>query len=76
MPRPPLSALRMKCASIVCAASRCEMTPSRRGSSATTPLGVRPSISFAAEPTASTAPVALLKEMTEGSFSTTPRPRA
>ena len=38
--------------------------------------GVRPSISFASLPTASTSPVFLLMATIEGSFTTMPLPRA
>src|SRR5581483_2262790 len=52
------------------------MTPSFMGLMATILPGVRPSISFASLPTASTSPVFLLMATMEGSFTTMPLPRA
>src|SRR5579864_3604185 len=52
------------------------MTPSFIGLMATMLPGVRPSISFASLPTASTSPVFLLMATIEGSFTTIPLPRA
>src|SRR5947209_13136838 len=52
------------------------MTPSFMGLIATMLPGVRPSISFASLPTASTSPVFLLMATIEGSFTTMPLPRA
>src|SRR5579864_225739 len=52
------------------------MTPSFMGLMATMLPGVRPSISFASLPTASTSPVFLLMATMEGSFTTMPLPRA
>src|SRR6202158_6528570 len=52
------------------------MTPSFMGLMATMFPGVRPSISFASLPTASTSPVFLLMATMEGSFTTMPLPRA
>src|SRR6202158_1950339 len=52
------------------------MTPSFIGLMATTLPGVRPSISFASRPTATTSPVALLMATIEGSLTTMPLPCA
>src|SRR3979409_1204903 len=52
------------------------MTPSFIGLMATMLPGVRPSISLASLPTASTSPVFLLMATIEGSFTTMPLPRA
>src|SRR5271169_2352054 len=52
------------------------MTPSFMGLMATMLPGVRPSISLASLPTASTSPVFLLIATMEGSFTTMPLPRA
>src|SRR5229473_5620891 len=52
------------------------MTPSFIGLIATMLPGVRPSISFASRPTASTRPVTLLMATMDGSFTTMPLPRA
>src|SRR5579862_3630879 len=52
------------------------MTPSFMGLMATMLPGVRPSISLASLPTASTSPVFLLMATMEGSFTTMPLPRA
>src|SRR5918992_358208 len=72
----PLWALRMKCWSIFSVPSKLAITPSRMGRMATMLPGVRPSISFASFPTASTLLVTLLIATIEGSLSTTPRPLA
>src|SRR4029453_13936405 len=50
------------------------MTPAFKGLMATMLPGVRPSISFAPVPTASTRPVTLLTATMEGSLTTIPRP--
>src|SRR5690349_1556666 len=52
------------------------MTPSFIGLIATMLPGVRPSISFASLPTASTRPFTLLMATIEGSLTTMPLPRA
>src|ERR1700689_4374335 len=52
------------------------ITPSFMGLMATMLPGVRPSISFASFPTASTSPVFLLIATMEGSLTTMPLPRA
>src|SRR5438105_7118545 len=52
------------------------ITPSFMGLMATMLPGVRPNISFASLPTASTSPVTLLMATMEGSFTTSPLPRA
>src|SRR5207342_2576832 len=52
------------------------ITPSFMGLMATMLPGVRPSISLASLPTASTSPVFLLIATMEGSFTTMPLPRA
>src|SRR5579872_4768845 len=52
------------------------ITPSFMGLMATMLPGVRPSISLASLPTASTSPVFLLMATMEGSFTTMPLPRA
>src|SRR5215471_8646658 len=52
------------------------MTPSFIGLMATMLPGVRPSISFASLPTASTSPVFLLMATMEGSLTTIPLPAA
>src|SRR6202451_4409370 len=52
------------------------MTPSFMGLMATILPGVRPSISLASLPTASTSPVFLLMATMEGSLTTMPLPRA
>lgn len=61
--------------SICSAASKSAMTPSRRGRIAVIPDGVRPMVRLASAPTAITSPAALTAT-TDGSFSTTPLPRA
>ena len=72
----PLWALRMKYCSIFSVTSKSAMTPSFIGRMATMLPGVRPSISFAAFPTASTLFVILLMATIEGSLTTIPRPLA
>src|SRR5260221_8147313 len=62
--------------SIVSAASKSAMTPSRSGRTARMLGGVRPSISWASAPTASTVPLAVLKATIDGSLRTMPRPWA
>ena len=52
------------------------ITPSFIGLIATTLPGVRPSMSFASRPTATTSPLFLLIATIEGSFTTIPLPRA
>ena len=52
------------------------MTPSFMGLMATMLPGVRPSISLASLPTASTSPVFLFNATIEGSLTTMPLPRA
>ncbi|MBP1634561.1 MAG: hypothetical protein H6Q10_1135 [Acidobacteria bacterium] len=52
------------------------MTPSFIGLMATMLPGVRPSMSLASRPTASTRPLILLMATIEGSFTTMPLPRA
>src|SRR6516225_4832454 len=52
------------------------ITPSFMGLMATMLPGVRPSISLASLPTASTSPVFLLRATIEGSLTTTPLPLA
>src|SRR4029079_3853698 len=52
------------------------MTPSRIGLTGRSRSGVRPSIPRACSPTASTAPVDVLKAMRDGSLTTTPLPCA
>ena len=52
------------------------MTPSFMGRMATILPGVRPSISLASLPTASTSPLVLLMATMEGSFTTIPLPLA
>src|SRR5258705_13625105 len=72
----PLCAFRMKCCSIFSVTSKLAITPSLIGRIATMFPGVRPSISFASLPTASTQLVTLFMATMEGSLSTTPRPLA
>ena len=55
--------------------SKSAITPSFSGRMALISSGVRPSISFASLPTASTRPEALSTATTDGSLSTIPRPR-
>src|SRR5262252_8164260 len=64
----------MKCVSIFSVTLKSAMTPSFIGLIATTLPGVRPSISFASLPTATTSPVALLMATIDGSFTTIPLP--
>ena len=52
------------------------MTPSFIGLMATTLPGVRPSMSLASLPTATTSPLFLLMATMEGSFTTMPLPLA
>jgi len=68
--------LRTKWTSIFSAASKSAITPSRSGLTGLMCGGVRPSISWASWPTASTTPLAVLKATIDGSFSTMPRPCA
>src|SRR5437870_9043289 len=58
----------MKYVSIFSVTLKSAMTPSFIGLMATTLPGVRPSISLASRPTATTSPVALLMATIEGSF--------
>src|SRR5262245_42895855 len=71
-----LCTLRMKCLIISSATSKSAMTPSRKGRMAVMLAGVRPSISFASSPTASTClrPLYWAMATTDGSFNTMPRP--
>src|SRR6266849_2378994 len=69
-----LCAFWMKCVSIFSVTLKSAITPSFIGLMATTFPGVRPSISFASRPTATTSPVALLMATMEGSFTTIPLP--
>ena len=69
-------ALRTKWTSIFSAASKSAITPSRSGRTARMFGGVRPSISCASSPTASTSPLAVLKATIDGSLRTMPRPWA
>src|SRR6266568_4571362 len=66
----------MKYVNIFSVTLKSAMTPSFMGLMATMLPGVRPSISFASFPTASTSPVFLLMATMEGSFTTMPLPRA
>src|SRR5579863_10106411 len=66
----------MKYVSIFSVTLKSAITPSFMGLMATILPGVRPSISFASLPTASTSPVFLLMATIEGSFTTMPLPRA
>ena len=70
-----LCAFRMKYASIFSVYSKSAMTPSFIGLIATMLPGVRPSISLASRPTASTRPLTLLMAMIDGSLTTMPLPR-
>ena len=70
-----LCAFRMKYASIFSVTSKSAMTPSFIGLMATMLPGVRPSISLASLPTASTRPLTLLMAMMDGSLTTMPLPR-
>ena len=67
-----LWALRMKWESIFSVISKSAITPSFMGRMATMLPGVRPSISLASLPTASTLPVILLTATMEGSETTMP----
>src|SRR5918998_6358181 len=67
-------ALRMKYESIFSVTSKSAMTPSFKGRIATIWPGVRPSILFAADPTATTLSVLLSIATTEGSERTIPCP--
>src|SRR5215204_504523 len=67
-------ALRIKYASIFSVTSKSAITPSLRGRMATMLPGVRPSIRFAADPTATTLSVLVSIATTEGSESTIPCP--
>ena len=71
-----LCTLRMKCLIISSATSKSAITPSRSGRMAAMLPGVRPSISLASSPTASTCLRPRISAMatTLGSFSTMPRP--
>src|SRR6516225_2829366 len=64
----------MKYVSIFSVTLKSAMTPSFIGLIATTLPGVRPSISFASRPTATTSPLILLIATIEGSFTTIPLP--
>src|SRR6516162_5708113 len=64
----------MKYVSIFSVTLKSAMTPSFIGLIATTLPGVRPSISFASRPTATTSPLALLMATIDGSFTTIPLP--
>src|SRR5882762_7944331 len=66
----------MKCCSIFSVTSKSAMTPSFIGLIATMLPGVRPSMSLASLPTASTRPLTLLMATIEGSLTTMPLPRA
>ena len=70
----PLCAFLMKYVSIFSVTSKSAMTPSFIGLIATMLPGVRPSISLAPVPTASTRPVTLLTATMDGSLTTMPRP--
>src|SRR6266404_1169255 len=72
----PLCALRMKCCNIFSVTSKSAITPSFIGRIAMMLPGVRPSISLASLPTASTLLVTLLMATIEGSLTTMPRPLA
>src|ERR1700722_16491011 len=66
----------MKCVSIFSVTLKSAMTPSFIGLMATTLPGVRPSMSFASRPTATTSLVFLLMATMEGSLTTMPLPLA
>src|SRR5262249_20598819 len=66
----------MKYVSIFSVTSKSAMTPSFIGLMATMLPGVRPSMSFASLPTASTRPFTLLIATIDGSLTTMPLPRA
>ena len=69
-----LTACLMKCFSMVAVMSKSAMTPSFIGRTATMEPGVRPIISFACLPTASTVSVLTSTATTEGSRMTMPLP--
>jgi hypothetical protein len=71
-----LCAFLMKYVSIFSVTSKSAITPSFIGLIATMFPGVRPSISLASRPTASTRPFNLLMATIEGSLTTMPLPRA
>src|SRR5437899_469446 len=71
-----LCAFLMKYVSIFSVTSKSAMTPSFIGLMATMFPGVRPSMSFASLPTASTRPLTLLIATIDGSLTTIPLPRA
>src|SRR5215212_9144395 len=71
-----LCAFLMKYVSIFSVTSKSAITPSFMGLMATMLPGVRPSISFASRPTASTRPFSLLMATIDGSLTTMPFPRA
>ena len=71
-----LCAFWMKYVSIFSVTLKSAMTPSFIGLIATTLPGVRPSISFASRPTATTSPLDLLMATIEGSLTTMPLPCA
>src|SRR5580658_3285183 len=66
----------MKYVSIFSVTLKSAITPSRMGLIAATFPGVRPSISLASFPTATTSELLLLIATIEGSFTTMPLPRA
>src|SRR5271154_4937291 len=66
----------MKCVSIFSVTLKSAITPSFMGFTATTFPGVRPSISLASRPTATTSPLFLLMATIEGSLTTIPLLRA
>ncbi len=72
----PLWALRMKCCNIFSVTSKLAITPSFIGRIATMLPGVRPNMSLASRPTASTWLVTLLIATIDGSETTMPRPFA
>ena len=71
-----LCGLRMKWLSIFSVISKSAMTPSFIGRIATMLPGVRPSMSLASRPTASTLPVTRLTATIDGSETTMPLPFA
>src|SRR6476660_1838109 len=71
-----LCAFLMKYVSIFSVTSKSAMTPSFIGLIATMLPGVRPSMSLASRPTASTLPLTLLMATIDGSLTTMPLPRA
>src|SRR5712692_9390568 len=66
----------MKYVSIFSVTLKSAMTPSFMGLMATTLPGVRPSMSFASRPTATTSPLDLLMATMDGSLTTIPLPCA